>query len=466
MPTDSRQQLPSIDRLLQTQASQDLIRRWGRPLVLRECRTRLRHWRSTLDPSDPVPSTETVLDEVTHALSQLRAGPRRVLNLTGTVIHTNLGRAPLPSAVIDALQAALGATDLELDLGSGKRGERDHHVEGLLCELTGAEAATVVNNNAAAVMLVLNTFAAGREVPVSRGELVEIGGAFRMPDIMAGAGARLVEVGTTNRTHLDDYARALGPETGMLMKVHPSNYAIQGFHSEVTIAELAGLARQHQLPLAWDLGSGSLVDLARFGLPREPMPQDALAAGADLVTFSGDKLLGGPQCGIIVGDRDAVDAVRRNPLKRALRLDKLMLAALAAVLRLYGDAGTLAQQLPALARLTRPPADIQAQAERLQPRMAAALSPRWQVSCCSLNSQIGSGALPVDLLPSAGLRLTPVDDQGAGQALEQLHASLRHLPTPVVGRIQQGALLLDLRCLDNDADEQLLCAQLNALEPS
>ncbi len=455
---DPRAGLPAMDRLLALPAVAALEAAWGRTTVRTEARQVLADARAGLASGSPVPGVDALIQTLTHRLEALPGrGPRALFNLTGTVIHTNLGRAPLPAAAIAAMATAAGTTDLEFDLPSGRRGERDHHVERLLCELTGAEAATVVNNNAAAVLLLLNTFAEGREVPVSRGELVEIGGSFRLPDIMRRAGARLVEIGTTNRTHASDYTESIGPETGMLLKVHPSNYVITGFQQEVTIGELAGIAHAHGLPLGWDLGSGSLVDLSRFGLEREPTPGEALTAGADLVTFSGDKLLGGPQAGIIVGSRSAVEALRRNPLKRALRVDKVTLAALAAVLRLYGRDETLRQELPVLRLLTRTQTEIRALAYRLRTPLAEALGPPWEVEVVDLASQIGSGALPVASLASAGLAIEPLLERGRNAALEQLHRRLRRLPTPVVGRIQQERLLLDLRCLE---DEPGFLAQL------
>ncbi|HXT81068.1 MAG TPA: L-seryl-tRNA(Sec) selenium transferase [Acetobacteraceae bacterium] len=444
--------LPSIDALLRAPPAEVLLARFGRAALTDALRQVLAERRTAgafgADAAEVIQVAADLLARQ-RALSQ-----RPVFNLTGTVLHTNLGRAPLPPEAAEAAAAAMrGATSLEYDLETGRRGERDAHIAPLLCRITGAEAATVVNNNAAAVMLVLNTLAVGRQVVVSRGELIEIGGAFRIPDIMARAGAELWEVGTTNRTHEKDYRAAAGPATAALMRVHPSNYAITGFTAQVPTAALAAIAREAGVPLIEDLGSGSLVDLAQWGLPHEPTPMESLAAGAGLVTFSGDKLLGGPQAGLIVGHKYLIDAVNANPMKRAMRVDKGRLAALETVLRLYLEPDRLVERLPALRLLVRPEAAIRATAERV----AAALGPlsggrEVRVEAC--RSQIGSGALPVDLLSSAAVTL-------GGNTLENLALRLRRLPRPVLGRIALGRLWLDCRCLE-EADEAEFVAQLPA----
>ncbi|UVW35836.1 L-seryl-tRNA(Sec) selenium transferase [SAR92 clade bacterium H455] len=382
-----------------------------------------------------------------------------VINLTGTVLHTNLGRAVLPQEALDAVVRVAGApSNLEFDLAQGGRGERDSHIETLICELTGAEAATVVNNNAAAVLLTLNTLASNREVPVSRGELVEIGGSFRIPEVMLGSGCQLVEIGATNRTHLKDYAAAIGDNTALLLKVHTSNYRIEGFTESVSEIDLAKLAQQHQLPLVADLGSGSLVDFSALGLPHESTAAESIANGVDIITFSGDKLLGGPQCGIIAGRKALIDQINKNPLKRALRLDKMTLAALAEVLKLYRDPLSLTNKLPTLRYLTRPLADMQQQAQRLVPAVRAALPKTFHVGSKTGYSQIGSGALPVETLETIVLSIAPLEVNDS--AVRKLSDALRALPCAIIGRIHKGELLLDLRCLD---DEDTFLQQLQLL---
>ena len=455
--------LPSVDRLLR--AAGALVAEHGHTCVAEEARALLEALRAQARAGELAGAAlqPMALHEALRQRVDARLAPRmrRVLNLTGTVLHTNLGRALLAEPALQQVLALMSApNNLEYDLESGARGDRDSLVEELLCTLTGAEAATVVNNNAAAVLLTIAALARGREVIVSRGELVEIGGAFRLPDVMESAGARLVEVGTTNRTHLHDYERAIGERTALLMKVHTSNYAVQGFTAAVDEAELAAIAHARALPLATDLGAGSLIDLSAHGLPREPLPQDKLAAGCDVVTFSGDKLLGGPQAGLIVGSRAAVGRIRKFPMKRALRVSKLPLAALEATLRLYLRPERLAQDLPTLRLLTRPQAQIQALALALQPALAAAVAPRFTVEVVALLGQIGSGSLPVERLPSAGLALAPAARKGTGRALDDLAAALRALPLPVVGRVAEDRLLLDLRCLEDPAPFVAQLAQL------
>lgn len=466
----SASQLPSLDRMLRAAELVPLIDAHGRSRVTRLLRVRLDHLReeianAALDATrvDDAVRPAALADAVTAAIATEDAQRLRPLyNLTGTVLHTNLGRTLLPESAVQAVAEAMRSpVNLEYDLASGRRGQRESRLQALLRELTGAEAATVVNNNAAAVLLLLNTLARRKEVPVSRGELVEIGGSFRIPDVMRAAGAGLVEVGTTNRTHPRDFTEAIGPRTALLMQVHASNYAISGFTARVNTRELAVIAHDAGLPLAVDLGSGSLLDLRDWNLPHEPTVADTLRAGADLVCFSGDKLLGGPQAGIIVGRADLIAKIDRNPLKRALRMDKMGLAALEAVLALYREPQRLAERLPTLRMLTRTPEDIHAQALRLLPALQTALGQGWRVETAACSSQVGSGAQPLAGLPSSALRISANARRGG---VSRLARRLRALPRPVVGGIADDALWLDLRCLD-EAEEADFIAQLAWLEP-
>ena len=449
----ARRALPSVDRLLSSSAVAPLIARFGRALttdaireLLQAQREKLSHNASAFEFDEPrfIAACDTELE------NQTQPSLRPVFNLTGTVLHTNLGRALMPQSVADAVMTAMTRpVNLEFDLGGGARGERDTHVEKWITKLAGGDGAVVVNNNAAAVYLVLNTLGAKKEVIVSRGELIEIGGAFRIPDIMKRAGVKLVEVGTTNRTHLKDFAEAITPRTAAIMKVHTSNYAVQGFTASAPEPELAALAHQHGIPYIVDLGSGMLVNLEDYGLPHEPTPREALANGADLVTFSGDKLLGGPQAGLIVGKKELIARIRKNPMKRALRVDKMTLAALDALLRLYTNPDRLREEVTTIRLLTRTRADIRVQAERVLPQVQAALAGIAHAAIVDTGSQIGSGSLPVDSLPSAGIAIT-ASGKSKSSFADKLSLAFRALPVPVIGHIKDGAFVLDLRCLDHE----------------
>jgi L-seryl-tRNA(Ser) seleniumtransferase len=457
---DKLRMLPSIDGLLL--GFGDAVEIYGHRAVTQALREITEDRRKRIVSGQPASTDEDSIRQAARRMLQIRATPQlqRVFNLTGTVLHTNLGRAILPSAAIQAIKSvAADYSNLEFNLDSGKRGDRESHVENLLCELTGAEAATIVNNNAAAVLLALNTLAMNREVPVSRGELVEIGGSFRIPEVMQRANCTLVEVGATNRTHLKDFRGAINDQTALLMKVHTSNYRIEGFTKDVSVTELAGLAGEFQLPFVMDLGSGSLVDFARFGLPQEPTAAQVLAQGADIITFSGDKLLGGPQSGLIAGKANLIARIKANPLKRALRVDKMTLAGIVEVLKLYRNPDNLEQALPTLRHLTRSQEDIRSQAVRIAPTLAEAVGTRFRVEVTDGDSQVGSGSLPTKTIRSAAIA---IGSATSGEDITAtLSAAFRALPTPVIGYVRNGRLLLDLRCLH---DEEGFVSQLESLQ--
>jgi L-seryl-tRNA(Ser) seleniumtransferase len=394
-------------------------------------------------PRDRDALIDAVIRAAANASAADEAVLRPVVNATGVVLHTNLGRAILAESAIDAVaMAARSAVNLEYDLETGARGDRDSIVEDEICALTGAEAATVVNNNAAAVVLALNSLAEGREVIVSRGEMIEIGGSFRLPDVMAKSGAILREIGTTNRTHPNDYSDAIGPATALLLKVHPSNYRVVGFTSEVTLEDLVEIGRERGIDVMEDLGAGALIDLTEYGIPREPIVRDRIAAGATVVTFSGDKLLGGPQAGVIVGRRAAIDRIKRNPLKRALRCDKLTLAALAATMRLYLRSRDLGDELPTLRILRRSVNEIGAIAPRAREILAERLGAGYAIEIVETASQVGSGAMPVEELKSVGLRVT--HPEKSANAIAAMFRRAR-----IIGRVADDSFILDLRTIEN-----------------
>ncbi len=463
-------QLPSVDELLQEPSIRELIQttvpRWA---VVEAVRETLERWRrivaagesGSAQEANP-PSRAALVAEAREAAQRLdRPSLRRLINATGVVVHTNLGRAPLAEAAIERIvEVARGYCNLEYDLERGDRGSRQAHVEWLLCRLTGAEAGLAVNNNAAAVLLAINTLAEGKEVLVSRGELVEIGDSFRIPDIMRHAGGILREVGTTNRTYLSDYEQAVGEASAVLLKVHPSNFRILGFAADVPVADLVRLGDQRGLPVVEDVGSGALLDLSRVGLSKEPLPSESIRAGVGLVTFSGDKLLGGPQAGLIVGKRMLVEKLRRNPLARAVRIDKVSLAALEATLRLCLDEGRAFSRIPVLRALAMPLHEIDQRARRLCDQIAALASGHLKASVIDGTSEVGGGALPLEALPT---RLVAV--QAPDLTAQALEERLRRSDPPVMVRIKDDQVLLDPRTVSDEELEELakLVASVAAL---
>jgi len=458
--------IPSVDELLGGQDVQALLGTYPRWAVLEAIREVLAARRRQILRGEVSPETAEVLvsagpiGRAVAAVAAQKAGPSLVpvLNATGVILHTNLGRAPLAERALQAIQTTAGGyANLELDLATGERGSRQTHAEGLLCALTGAEAALAVNNNAAAVLLAINTLANGKEVIVSRGQLVEIGDSFRIPEIMTRAGGRLREVGTTNRTNLRDFEEAVGPDTGLLLKVHRSNFQILGFTADVDTADLVALARRTSIPLMDDLGSGALLDLGLVGLRREPMAAEAIRAGVDLVMFSGDKLLGGPQAGLLIGRGDLIQRIRRNPLARTVRIDKLCLAALEATLRLYREPERALEEIPILRMLRTPAEAVGARAARL----AEALSTQGGVLEIAVEddtSEVGGGALPLQVLPTRVLALRP-----RRGGVTDIEAQLRLGKPPVLVRIKDDRILVDLRTVPEASDTTLLEALRAAL---
>lgn len=448
--------LPSVDRLVQRleAAGTGLPRR----LLTDVARAVIETARAKLLRGEPHPLTlDDLADEALRA-ARTRAALTltRAVNATGIILHTNLGRAPLPARAVDAVvEAASGYSTLEVDPDTGRRGSRHQHAEPLLTELTGAPAAMAVNNNAAAVLLALSALARGRDVIVSRGELVEIGGSFRLPEVMAQSGAHLVEVGTTNRTYARDYERAVTAQTALLLKVHRSNFTVSGFVHEASPAELVEIGRRHGIPVMFDLGSGCLVDLRTRGLPYEPTVHDAVGMGCDVVTFSGDKLLGGPQAGLLVGNAKIIEQIRAHPLARALRMDKLDYAALGGTLHLYRDPDAAWAEIPVLRMLSRSGDELRSAAERLQAALRTCLPAAWRVGVEETTGEVGGGSLPEAHLPSFAVVLVPPGD------LAGLERALRRHRPPIFARIARDALLLDVRTL-LPGDEQIVLDALCA----
>ncbi len=444
--------LPGIDHLLEAAENEPALKGVPRPVLIRCGRETVESLRSSILREDPDVGAETLSEAAVLKRFAERADRETTLNLrpvingTGVVIHTNLGRSPLaPEAVENIVRISNRYSNLEFDLSRGKRGSRYDAVEDILCEITGAEAAMAVNNNAGAVLLCLNTLAEGREVIVSRGELVEIGGSFRIPDVMSRSGAVLKEVGSTNRTHLRDYETAVNEATGLLLKVHQSNYSIVGFTRSVSVFELTELGRRRGLPVMEDLGSGTLIDFSRYGMIKEPTVMDSVSAGPDLVTFSGDKLLGGPQAGLIVGKKEVLDAVKKNPLTRALRIDKMTLAALESTLRLYRDPKRAVREIPTLRMLTAPEVEIERRAEKCKGLLEGIGDGRLSIQILNRASRVGGGALPLQELPSRCLGL-----KIEGISANTLERRMRNSDPPVIGRIEDDRFLLDFRTIQDD----------------
>jgi L-seryl-tRNA(Ser) seleniumtransferase len=456
--------LPSVDQLLHHPLLQNMVGQVSHSAVVQKVRSVLDNVRDTVTTAAGdahVPSPQEIVETVAGWMKREEAQKLQVVvNATGVLLHTGLGRAPLPKVACDRIaELAQRYASVELNLADGTRGSRTAALEALLCELTGAEAATVVNNNAAATMLTLGALAGGREVVVSRGQLVEIGGSYRLPEVMTVAGCRLREVGTTNKTRLSDYQQAVGPETAALLRVHPSNYMVYGFTEEVELKPLVQLARDKGLALIDDIGSGALIDFARFGLAREPLVKASVAAGATVTLFSGDKLLGGPQCGIIVGQRDALKTITRHPMMRALRIDKLTMAALHATLELYRDPDQALEAIPLLRLLQTDVANLRLRARRIADQMAGHPQVK-SIEVVETQATMGGGSIPTQHLPSVAVALT-----GKTMKVDQLSRAFREASTPVIGRVQDSQFLLDLKTVQ-PTEDRLLIEALPVNEPT
>jgi L-seryl-tRNA(Ser) seleniumtransferase len=441
--------IPRVDEILSRPQIVDLLKVHPRNVVIEAIRKGLGRLRGEILQKQDLSQLEEAFFSFENLYPlfqkeidlQIQPRLRRVINATGVVIHTNLGRAPLHSSAIKHLmEVSKTYSNLEYDLDRGERGDRYTHVEEILCRLSGAESALVVNNNAGAVLLALNTLAEGREVIVSRGELVEIGGAFRIPDVMKRSGALLREVGTTNRTHFDDYQKAVSPHTALLLKVHTSNFRVMGFTSEVSLQDLVQLGRERQIPVVDDLGSGCLVDLSQYGLEKEPTVQETIKTGVDAVTISGDKLLGGPQAGIILGKKKLLDLFKINPLTRALRIDKLTLAALESTLLLYFDEKRAMEEIPTLRMLSLDTKRLKKRGKQLLKRLSGMTNERMMFSLREDVSQVGGGALPLQELPTMAVAIKPLDF-----SVNSLEENLRKSDPPVISRISKEELILDMR---------------------
>lgn len=464
-------QLPSVDELMNIAALTQLREEYSRDVIVNAARAVLGDLRAEIISDVAVPpapeefSVESICKRITSYLhDKFSPSLRKAVNATGIILHTGLGRAVLSQQAIDAINdVAQGYCTLATDLETGRRGHRDVHLNDLLCELTGAEAATVVNNNAAATMLILNTLAKGREVIVSRGQLVEIGGSFRMPEVMETSGAILKEVGTTNKTHLRDYVAAISENTGAILRVHQSNYRIVGFFEEPPIEDLVAVGRDHNLPVIDDLGSGALVNLSEYGLEAEPMVQDSIKAGADVVCFSGDKLIGGPQSGVIVGKAGVLETIRKNPLARAMRIGKMTIAGMEATLRLFLNPARLNQQHPDYEMFSRSLEELDQRARAVADRLAASIMEEAEVSVVDGGSQVGSGSVPAQTMPTTLLSVKP-----AAISAQTLAKELRYYTPPIFTRVQHEAVLFDFRTIRPDEDvlvQEALCQLLRGEEP-